>query len=431
MREYTIQYDILSAREDGNYIKVRFSNLSKSMAQTLGISLKRILLNEIEGTAPRGFCIQNKAGIGLKVDNVVEDTTEIMLNLSELRVKRLPDADGKFNTMPFILHGSNNGKDKITFGDLSPMDEDIKCEILNKDMPLLHLGIPVDDVGTFNNVYIKVMICDGIYFTPRNSKLIPSLGVSSPDDIYGYLPEDIYIEVNSVYQPVENVNFKLKNATLEEELAALIKDMQKPIDSLDKNKSQGVTTFHVSPVVLKEKLEDIFRKTSLFYGIAPVLNVEFSVDDASKYTEILDLEIETNGTVTPFFALESALDTLKKHISRISAMVSTTHVEVSNIIESTAWKSVAELMKNNNMVEVKIDEIPNLLPEVYNELKDKLAGARGIQHLSLKSIYLTKEEFKEAILGKLDNERILQLLSEAKVTIYDEKDADFTIPEDN
>ena len=92
-----------------------FKPLEPGFGQTIGNSLRRILLSSLEG-----FAISNVRIAGVEhefatIKGVMEDVVEIILNLKQVRLKPLMDANTIKEEKIYI---TIIGKDKFTAGDL-------------------------------------------------------------------------------------------------------------------------------------------------------------------------------------------------------------------------------------------------------------------------------------------------------------------------
>lgn len=168
--------------EDGKYGKFVIGPLERGYGTTLGNSLRRILLASLPGAAATSIKIEGVQHEFSTVPGVVEDVTEIILNLKKMAIK---------------LHGDGvktvyidaKGAQEITAGDIK-CDSDV--EIFN---PELHIATLNSDA----KLYAEITLSKGRgYVSAERNKaeMQPVIGV---------------IPVDSIYTPVTKVNYTVEN----------------------------------------------------------------------------------------------------------------------------------------------------------------------------------------------------------------------------
>ena len=168
---------------DGKYGRFVVEPLERGFGNTLGNSLRRVLLSSLEGVAVTSIKIDGVLHEFSTVPGVKEDVTEIVLNMKSLVAKLHSNG-------PKIVEISAEGPCVVTA-------ESIKCdsevEILNPD---LHIATLAD--GAVLNMEITLDKGRG-YVPAEKNKLI------SGNDIIGVLP------IDSIYTPVLKVNYTVDN----------------------------------------------------------------------------------------------------------------------------------------------------------------------------------------------------------------------------
>ena len=168
---------------DGTYGRFVVEPLERGFGNTLGNSLRRVLLSSLEGVAVTTLKIDGVLHEFSTVPGVKEDVTEIVLNMKGLTAKL--HCNG-----PKTVEISAEGPCVVTA-------DSIKCdsevEILNPDMHIATLG---DDA----KLYMEITLDKGRGYVPaeRNKAL-------SGSNIIGELP------VDSIYTPVLEVNYTVEN----------------------------------------------------------------------------------------------------------------------------------------------------------------------------------------------------------------------------
>src|SRR5579872_3728579 len=125
MNKPKVEYAELS----DTYGKFVVEPLDRGFGVTLGNALRRVLLAAIPGAAVTSVKIENVLHEFSTIQGVVEDVTQIILNLKELSFKLHSDK-------PKLLRLDVKGKKDVTAGDLQP---DAEVEILNPDLHLATL----------------------------------------------------------------------------------------------------------------------------------------------------------------------------------------------------------------------------------------------------------------------------------------------------
>jgi DNA-directed RNA polymerase subunit alpha len=163
------------------YGKFIVEPLERGYGITLGNSLRRVLLSSIRGTALRQVKIGGVLQEVSYLPGVVEDVTDIVLNLSNLVFKT-------HRGDPITLSISVSGPGTVTGTDIRPHPD---VEILN---PEEHIATLEED-GVLE---IEMVVDTGIGYVPAERNK------SDEADIYA-------IAVDSVFSPVKRVKYKVEN----------------------------------------------------------------------------------------------------------------------------------------------------------------------------------------------------------------------------
>jgi DNA-directed RNA polymerase subunit alpha len=114
--------------EDGKYGKFVVEPLERGFGNTLGNSLRRVLLSSLEGCAVTSIKIDGVLHEFSTIPGVKEDVTEIVLNMKSLVAKL-------HETSPKVIEIAAEGPCEVKAADIKCDDE---VEILNPDSILLH-----------------------------------------------------------------------------------------------------------------------------------------------------------------------------------------------------------------------------------------------------------------------------------------------------
>ena len=169
--------------EDGKYGKFVVEPLERGFGNTLGNSLRRVLLSSLEGCAVTSLKIDGVLHEFSTITGVKEDVTEIVLNMKSL-VAKLVDVAPKVVTI------DAEGPCEVTAASIKA---DSEVEILN---PELHIAT----LGEGAKLSMEITIDKGRGYVPgeRNKQL-------TGNNVIGVLP------IDSIYTPVLKVNYTVDN----------------------------------------------------------------------------------------------------------------------------------------------------------------------------------------------------------------------------
>jgi len=148
---------------------------------TIGNSLRRVLLSSLKGWSVTAVRIEGVQHQFSPVPGVVEDATEIILNIKKLRVKL-----AVFH--PKVVYLSAKGSREVTAADIKP-DPDV--ELLSPDIHIAEL-----DEGSKLDLAIRIEYGRGY--------------VPAEQHVFDDLPEG-WIPVDSVFSPITKVDFRVQN----------------------------------------------------------------------------------------------------------------------------------------------------------------------------------------------------------------------------
>ena len=169
--------------EDGKHGRFVVEPLERGFGNTLGNSLRRVLLSSLEGCAVTSIKIDGVLHEFSTITGVKEDVTEIVLNMKSVVAKL-------YETSPKVVEISAQGPCVVTAGDIKC---DSEVEILNPEQHIATLG---EDA----KLNMEITIDKGRGYIPaERNKLI------SGNNVIGVLP------IDSIYTPVLKVNYTVDN----------------------------------------------------------------------------------------------------------------------------------------------------------------------------------------------------------------------------
>jgi DNA-directed RNA polymerase subunit alpha len=169
--------------------KFEFRPLEPGYGLTVGNALRRVLLSSLEGYAITSVRIEGVEHEFSTISGVVEDVTEIILNLKQVRFKRqIEDIDNESVSIAL------SGKEKITAGDFQKFISGF--QVLNPDLVICNL-----DSKTSINMELSIEKGRGYVPAEENKKSNAPIGT---------------IFTDSIYTPVKNVKYAIENFRVEQ-----------------------------------------------------------------------------------------------------------------------------------------------------------------------------------------------------------------------
>lgn len=169
--------------KDNEYFgKFVIEPLERGYGTTLGNSLRRILVSSLPGTAVTSIKIDGVLHEFTTIPGVVEDMTEIILNIKGLRLKLLSEEPTK------TLYIDYEGEGEITAADIKG-DSDV--EILNPDLHIATMSGP-------NRFFMELNVSNGRGYVSADRNKLPNQPI-------GVIP------VDSIYTPVTKVNYSVED----------------------------------------------------------------------------------------------------------------------------------------------------------------------------------------------------------------------------
>lgn len=180
---------VIMHKETDNYGLFEFSPLEKGYGVTVGNAMRRILLSSLEGYAITAIKVPGVDHEFSTIKGVSQDVTEIILNLKQVRFKRV--AEGHEVEKIYV---SLKGKDVFTAGDISRYTNSF--EILNPDMVIC-------DMEPFVNFEIELTVDKGRGYVPSEENL-------PADAPIGVVP------IDSIFTPIKNVKYRVEDFRVEQ-----------------------------------------------------------------------------------------------------------------------------------------------------------------------------------------------------------------------
>ena len=180
---------VIMLENDSKFGKFEFRPLEPGFGTTIGNALRRILLSSMEGYAINTIKINGVEHEFATVPGVREDVTNIILNLKQVRFKKVVD---EFETEKISLTISDSNEFKA--GELSKYLTGF--EVLNPELVICHL----DSKAT---IQIEITINKGRGYVPA-------------DENREFCSDVNQIAIDSIYTPIRNVKYTVEPFRVEQ-----------------------------------------------------------------------------------------------------------------------------------------------------------------------------------------------------------------------
>jgi DNA-directed RNA polymerase subunit alpha len=176
----SVQVDEESLKD--SYGKFTVQPLERGFGTTIGNALRRVLLSSIEGAAIKAVKIEGVQHEFSTLEGVVEDMTEVILNLKEVNI-RLLEGEEK------IIHVKKEGGGDLKASDLQT---DAQIEVMNPDQHIASL----DRDGVLD-MEVTVAIGRGYVLSENNKMTDQPMGT---------------IALDTAFSPVRKIHYEVDNA---------------------------------------------------------------------------------------------------------------------------------------------------------------------------------------------------------------------------
>lgn len=166
-----------------------FRPLEPGYGVTVGNALRRILLSSLEGFAITSLRIEGVEHEFSAVKGVVEDVTEIILNLKQVRFKQQIDG-ANMEKVKVTL----SGKDTFSAGDIGNFTS--AFQVLNPDLVIAHMDKKV-------KLVLEITIGKGRGYVPAEENKVTSAPMGT-------------IFTDSIFTPIKNVKYNIENFRVEQ-----------------------------------------------------------------------------------------------------------------------------------------------------------------------------------------------------------------------
>lgn len=275
---------------------------------TIGNSLRRVLLSSLEGASITSVRIAGAPHEFTSLPGVVEDVTEIILNLKKIRFKHFENKD------PATMTISVDKQGQVTAGDI----QEVQYEIINKDQVICTL-----DRKTKFEADIEVRVGRGFN--------------TSEDNKYPEMPIGV-IAIDSIFSPVQRVRYAVEATRVGQRT------------DYDKLVLEMWTDGRVEP-------SDALLQASAILRHHLDVFVHYD-DDLVSFIEEKDIDTEENAELKKL--LNMSVNEIELSVRAANCLNNANITTVGQL----AMKSEAEMLKYRNFGKKSLNEIKEKLAEL-------------------------------------------------------------------
>jgi DNA-directed RNA polymerase subunit alpha len=296
-----------------NYGRYEISPLERGYGTTLGNSLRRILLSSLPGAALTSVKVEGVKHEFSAIPGVVEDMTDLILNLKEVVVKY----SGEEET---TIRLEAEGEGEVTAGDFVSSGD---VQVVNKDH---HVATLAED----GRLVLEATVHKGRgYHTAEENKDL------FDDNVIGLIP------IDASYSPIDRANFNIENTRVGQ-----VTDFDRLVLEVNTNGSiHPDDAISLAAKIMVEHLELFINLTDEIEDVEIMVEVEEEEKDKILDTTIEELELSVRSS-----------NCLKR--------------AGINTVEELVDKTEDDLMKVRNLGKKSLKEIKEKLDELELDLKE-------------------------------------------------------------
>ncbi|MFS8616151.1 MAG: DNA-directed RNA polymerase subunit alpha [Solitalea sp.] len=166
-----------------------FRPLEPGFGVTIGNALRRILLSSLEGYAITSVKLAGVSHEFSTIKGIVEDVTEIVLNLKQVRFKKTGETGDHEKIFVLI-----NGQETFSAGDIGKFSSNFT--VLNPELVICNMNKDV-------TLEVELTVNKGRGYVPAEEN-------KQPDAVLGVIP------IDSIFTPIKNVKYTIENYRVEQ-----------------------------------------------------------------------------------------------------------------------------------------------------------------------------------------------------------------------
>ena len=308
--------------------------LERGYGTTIGNALRRILLSSIEGAAVKAIRVEGVQHEFSVVQGVVEDMTEIVLNLKEVNLRMHSDEDK-------LLRIDKAGPDRLTAKELE-VDADV--EVMNPDQHIASL-----DKDGHLEMEITVGKGRGYVLAEENDVTDPAADT---------------IMLDSAFSPIRKVHYEVDNARVGQQtdydkltLTVWTNGAVRPDDAVS----------HAAKI-LKDHLE---------------LFIHFEEEPEEEYEEIIDEDTQRVASL-----LQMPVEELELSVRSANCLKAANILTLEDLVQKTE----TEMLKFRNFGRKSLNELTAILEGLGLQFGMDIAKYSGIAPTS-EEVAVLEDEF--------------------------------------
>ena len=289
-----------------------FRPLEPGYGVTIGNALRRVLLSSLEGYAIVGVRIEGAEHEFATLKGVTEDVTEIILNLKQVRFKKLVEGDVTNEKVQISIKGKG----------------EFKAELIEKSTSSFQVMNPELLICTLDSsakLEIELTIGKGRGYVPAE--------VNKPKDApFGFVP------IDSIFTPIKNVKYSIENTRVEQKT-----DYEKLIMDV-------ITDGTIHP---EEAVKQASRILIQHLMIITDENISFDSKDAEKEDVVDEQTLQLRKI------LKTPLEDLDLSVRAFNCLKA---AKINSLSELVQYEQ-EELMKFRNFGQKSLSEIEQMLSD--------------------------------------------------------------------
>ena len=301
------QFKVSEYVEDRNYGKFEIEPLERGFGTTLGNALRRVMLSSLPGDAITSVHIDGVLHEFQTIDGVIEDVTQIILNLKSVVVKN-------HTNEPKIIKLNVNKEGTVTAADI---EKDADIEIINPEQEIATLV-----KGGKLNMEMTVSNGRGYVRAEANKKLLGDVKLNT-------------IAMDSNFSPIERVNYEVEAARVGQD------------DTYDKLTMEIWTNGSMKP-------EEAIALASRI--IIEHFEILTKIDEIADATGLMKQNVDDSKTK----ALEMSIDELEFSVRAYNCLKRAN----INTLQDLTQKSENEMMKIRNLGKKSLKEVLDKVKEM-------------------------------------------------------------------
>jgi DNA-directed RNA polymerase subunit alpha len=300
------------------YGKFTAQPYERGFGTTVGNALRRILLSSIEGAAITAVRIDGVLHEFSSVSGVIEDVTDIILNLKRIPVKlHIPRTE----TIRLVAKGPR----VVTAGDIET----------NSNVQVLDPSLPIATLSDEGSLDMQLRVKAGRGYVPADGNMDDDLAL-------GYIP------IDSVHSPVRRVNYTVDPARVGRST------------DYDKLTLEVWTDGAITPQDAVARAAKLLKDHLVIY-----INFEERTEDVGDIVAAEDDKMREY--------LDRSIDELELSVRSYNCLKNAGIETVRDLVQKTE----AELLKTKNFGRKSLNEIKELLADMKLSLGMRLAGGRS------------------------------------------------------